>query len=181
MVSALAAVVTVHGSVERTFTYAIAQRGAIHADMHAFAAFVSRVYADPRGWSLGGRVAFRQVQTGADFTVWLASADEMASFGGGCSRQWDCRAGRDIVINQTRWFGGSLFWHGALDDYRTMILNHETGHWLGLDHQSCPAPGALAPVMMQQSKGTAACIPNPRPLQEEQARVARILDLATPP
>ena len=92
MVSALAAVVTVHGSVERTFTYAIAQRGAIHADMHAFAAFVSRVYADPRGWSLGGRVAFRQVQTGADFTVWLASADEMASFGGGCSRQWDCRA-----------------------------------------------------------------------------------------
>jgi hypothetical protein len=158
-----------------TFTYSIAQRGAIHADMRAFTSFVSSVYADPRGWSHGGHIAFRQVPTGGNFTVWLASADEMRSFSEDCSPKWDCRVGRDVIINQTRWLEGSPLWHGPLADYRTMILNHETGHWLGLGHEPCPAPSARAPVMMQQSKGTGACVPNPWPLAQEQDKVAQIL------
>ncbi len=162
---------------QRTFTYSIAQRGEVHADMRAFADAVAAVYADPRGWTLSGRVSFRRVESGGDFIVWLAAADQMDSFGAGCSAMWDCRVGRDLIINQTRWLNGSPYWHGPLADYRAMILNHETGHWLGLDHESCPAPEERAPVMMQQSKGTGDCIPNPWPLAEEKEKVARLLGL----
>ena len=50
-----------------------------------------------------------------------------------------------------------------------MVVNHETGHWLGRGHAGCPRPGALAPVMMQQSKGLDGCRLNPWPTGREQA------------
>ena len=56
-------------------------------------------------------------------------------------------------------------------DYRHLVVNHETGHWLGLGHASCPRRGSKAPVMMQQSKGTGGCRLNPWPLPREAARV----------
>ena len=58
-------------------------------------------------------------------------------------------------INQVRWKDASPSWNGAgksLRDYRNLVVNHETGHWLGHGHLGCPGPGRLAPVMMQQSE-----------------------------
>ncbi len=48
-----------------------------------------------------------------------------------------------------------------------MVVNHETGHWLGKGHARCPGKGRLAPVMMQQSKGTHGCRFNPWPTAAE--------------
>jgi hypothetical protein len=48
-----------------------------------------------------------------------------------------------------------------------MVIDHETGHWLGQGHAFCARPGALAPVMQQQSKGMHGCRPNPWPLPWE--------------
>jgi hypothetical protein len=165
-------------SAQREFTYSVASRGAVHADVGTFARKVAAVYADPRGWSLGGPVRFRAVAHGGNFTVWLATPDAMKSFGADCSAQWDCRSGRDVIINEARWEKGSPKWPGPLVDYRTMIVNHETGHWLGLDHAECPAIGVPAPIMMQQSKGVGACLPNPWPTQLERETVLRALELA---
>lgn len=162
----------------RMFTYSVAARGASPRLIGAFAAKIESVYSDPRGWSLDGRVLFQQVPAGGDFTIWLAAPSRMASFGADCSAMWDCRAGSDVVINASRWQTGSPYWHGALDDYRSMIVNHETGHWLGLDHDACAVAGSPAPVMMQQSKGTGACSPNPWPLARERQAAAQLLDLA---
>jgi len=161
-------------------TYQVGFRGVPRSEQTLFSAAVAHVYADPRGWSLGGSVAFRHVTSGGDFTIWLAAADQMTSFSSDCSVDWSCRVGRDVIINAARWDSGSPYWHGAQSDYRTMLVNHETGHWLGLDHEACPGAKMPAPIMMQQSKGVAPCVPNPWPLARERQHVAHILGVTMP-
>ena len=178
MTAAMFLLATPSLGAQREFTYSIASRGGVRTDIAAFAQKVASIYADPRGWSLGGSVRFREVAHGGDVIVWLATPDAMKSFGAGCSTQWDCRSGRDVVINEARWRKGSPHWNGPLDDYRSMIVNHETGHWLGLDHAGCPATGAPAPIMMQQSKGVGACLPNAWPTQAEREAVMQRLKTA---
>jgi hypothetical protein len=168
------------GRLPATFTYSVAFRGRITADKNAFAQTVALAYADPRGWSLNHEVIFRRVQRGGNFTVWLASPDQMKSFSSECSPAWSCRTGRNVVINQDRWMYGSPFWYGPLAAYRVMIVNHETGHWFGLGHQACAASGSPAPVMMQQSEGATPCENNVWPLPSERDVLAKMLGLPKP-
>ena len=155
-------------------TYSVRGRGNVSA-LEDFAAEAATVYADPRGWSLGGSIRFDRVDTGGDFTLWLASDAQMSTFGGACDRVWSCRNGRNVVINEDRWLGSSDSWLEAgapLGTYRQMVINHETGHWLGFDHAHCSGPGAPAPVMQQQSMTLAGCAPNAWPLPSERATLA---------
>ena len=115
----------------RTYTYSLATRGTITADTQFFAMHVAQTLNDPRGWSLGGAIEFRQVGSGGDFTVYLAEAGTLPSFGYPCSSMWSCRVGRNVIINQTRWQQATDSWRGAgasLDSYRHYVVNHETGH-----------------------------------------------------
>jgi hypothetical protein len=155
-------------------TYDVRGRGNV-SDLEALTAEAAAVYADPRGWSLGGSVRFDRVASGGDFTLWLAADDLMSTFGGACDVVWSCRNGRHVVINENRWLGASDSWNeigASLATYRQMVLNHETGHWLGFGHGSCSGPGRLAPVMQQQSMSLKGCAPNPWPLVSEQAGLA---------
>ena len=58
------------------------------------------------------------------------------------------------MINLARWTRGAIVYLGDLSAYRVYVVNHEVGHALGEKHRPCPAPGAPAPVMMQQTYGT---------------------------
>jgi hypothetical protein len=152
-------------------TYVVRRRGAVIVPTAQFAAAVAAVYADPRGW-LRAHHRFRRVPTGGQLTVVLAQARYLPTYSRVCSAVYSCRVGRNVVINQDRWRRGSRHFPGGLAEYRQMLVNHETGHWLGAGHARCPARGAPAPVMQQQSKGMQGCRPNPWPLPRD-LRAAR--------
>ena len=155
-------------------TYEVRGRGNV-SPLEDLAATAASVYADPRGWGLGGSIRFERVDSGGAFTLWLASDALMSTFGGACGRVWSCRNGRNVVVNEDRWLGMSDSWLAALaslETYRPMVINHETGHWLGFGHVSCPGVGAPAPVMQQQSITLGACVPNAWPLPSERAVLA---------
>lgn len=159
--------------VRRTVRYHVETRGRVTADLATFRRLVQQTYDDPRGWR-GAGVRFVPVRRGGAFTVVLAEASRVPDFSPVCSAEWSCRVGRYVIINQTRWQRASPAWNaanGPLRGYRHMVVNHETGHWLGFGHASCPGRGRPAPVMMQQSKGLDGCRFNPFPTDRERARL----------
>lgn len=140
----------------------------ITANLAEFKQQASQTYNDSRGWSRLG-ISFSEVATGGSFTLVLAEASRLDSYAG-CSSDYSCRVGRLVIINQDRWLGATPSWNnagGSLRDYRHMVINHETGHWLGHGHQACGGAGQPAPVMQQQSIDLAGCKFNAWPTVDE--------------
>jgi hypothetical protein len=152
--------------VTRTVTYSIAVDGAIVSNVNEFAAAAAGVDASPRGWRAAG-IEFVRVPSGGDFTLVLANPRQVENYDPVCSWLWSCSVGRYVVINDIRFAIGSPAWPGELGWYRSMVINHETGHWLGLGHSNCAGPGQAAPVMQQQSIDMQGCRINSWPLPWE--------------
>jgi Protein of unknown function (DUF3152) len=137
----------------------------VAADRPAFAAAVNATLNDSRSWAAEGR-RFVQVADGpVDFRVTLATPSTVDQLclplvTGGTLSCWD---GERAMLNAVRWYNGADAYAGDLDSYRLYLVNHEVGHGLGQRHQDCPRAGALAPVMMQQTKGVGSCLANPWP------------------
>jgi len=134
-----------------------------------FARLVHSILGHPRSWGGTGRVSFRRVSRGpVDFRVTLASPGTTDRL---CAPNltngiYSCANGGRAVINLVRWRQGASAYRDV-ERYRRYLVNHEVGHLLGRGHVSCPASGAPAPVMMQQTKGVAPCWANPWPLSWE--------------
>lgn len=150
--------------------YKIEKRGNITVDMNEFKAQVDETLSSNEGWIKAG-LWFKQVEAGADFTFVLAEASEVPNFApGGCTSYYSCTVGNYVIINQDRWLNATEPWNNAggnIRDYRHMVVNHETGHWLGHSHATCGGEGQLAPIMQQQSSGLYSCKFNPWPLKNE--------------
>jgi len=156
-------------AVTRTVTYDVATKGVITANVVEFRSQANATLNDARGWARLG-ANFQEVASGGMFTLVLSEASQMTSFSSGCGTEYSCRAGRFVIINQDRWLGATPSWNqagGSLRDYRHMVINHETGHWLGHDHAQCPGPGQPAMVMQQQSISLQGCTFNPWPTTAE--------------
>ncbi len=152
-----------------TYTYSVTTRGNVQSDVNEFADLAAETLASVSGWSQAG-AGFSRVNSGGDFTLVLAAPDQMTSFSSGCDATYSCQAGGFVIINDERWRTATPSWNnnaGSLRDYRHMVINHETGHWLGFGHLNCSAPGAAAPVMQQQSISLQGCAHNPWPTPAE--------------
>lgn len=130
-----------------------------------FARQVMATLNDPRGWGHDGSVSFARTAGDADIDVTLASpatTDRLCApvdTGGTVS----CGRVGFAVLNAVRWAQGAdpfLAAGGTVEEYRYYLVNHEVGHVLGQPHVRCPAPGATAPVMLQQTLGLGGCLPN---------------------
>jgi hypothetical protein len=143
-------------------------------DAALFAQAVQRTLNDRRSWAGQGEMTFERISSGEpQFVITLASP---GTTGVWCAKSdldttvdnvsCDSASTSRVMINAFRWAQGSeTFGPKAMFAYRQMLINHEVGHRLGYNHVTCRTPGALAPVMQQQTKSLdidgIKCRPNP--------------------
>lgn len=158
----------------RKIRYRVDVEKGLGLDAALFAQAVQKTLNDRRSWAGQGEMTFERISSGEpEFVITLASP--------GTTGTWCAKSGLDttvdnvscdsastsrVMINAFRWAQGSdTFGDKAMFAYRQMLINHEVGHRLGHDHVSCRTPGALAPVMQQQTKSLdidgIKCRPNP--------------------
>ena len=167
-------------AAKKTVYWCSSLRGVSESELPALNSKLQATYNDIRGWSLGGLVRFEKSDANCQLHVWLATADQMPGFGAICDPVWSCTVHPNVIINYDRWRYASEAWNaqkGNLEDYRAMVINHESGHWFGFDHTSCPGPGQPAPLMQQQSIDLQGCTFNPWPTASEQAALKQSLGL----
>lgn len=160
------------GKTQHQFTYCVTSTGDV-GDISEFERTVYITLNDSRGWPRAG-VTFTPIADtdSCDMTFVLAQAHMMKSFSQDCSVQYSCRVGNNVIINEDRWNEATDSWNqasGSLADYRTMVINHETGHRLGHNDNEtvCAASGEPAPLMQQQSMSLRGCTFNEWPLDSE--------------
>lgn len=155
---------TVFGESGTLLKYNVAVEGGLELDAQEFSDFVAATLTDRRSWIAGGGWRFQQVgESGADFTIYLASPEQRSDLCSHPDTTVSCRNGDRVVINSARWLTGVEHWDDTLDTYREYVINHEVGHRLGHAHETCPEKGELSPVMAQQTFQLAGCVGNPWP------------------
>lgn len=130
------------------------------------AAIVHDVLTDSRGWGPLEGVVFQRVPSAdSDVDVVLASPETTDALCAplGTGGWLSCFNGSATVLNARRWFSGVESYGLDLVGYRRYLVSHEMGHYLGHQHEGCPAPGAVAPVMVQQTKSLDGCTKGPWP------------------
>ncbi|WP_410656281.1 DUF3152 domain-containing protein [Amycolatopsis sp. lyj-112] len=154
------------GQAGRLLRYRIAIEGDIGGvTPAAFATAVEATLGDVRGWTGGGKWRLQRVgpEGRYDFTIYLATPTTRDMLCGRPDGYTSCRNGNSVVLNVARWANGVPGYGASLEVYRQYMITHEVGHRLGRGHERCPSPGALAPVMQQQTLGLHDCLPNPWP------------------
>jgi hypothetical protein len=146
-----------------TVRYTVELDPTLRADPDAVAATVEAALHDERSWARDRRLERIEDPDQADVRVLLAHPDEVDALCGAAGLdtegRYSCWTGEFAALNAWRWEVGAHDFDD-LDTYRRYLINHEFGHGLGYGHVACPAPGELAPVMMQQSITTDGCVAN---------------------
>jgi hypothetical protein len=147
----------------RRWRYTVEVEPGLGIDPDELAAEVRAALTDDRSWARTRTLEQVGDPSQARIRVVVASPDTVDELCGRVGLRtagiYSCWNGRFAALNSWRWESGA---DGFPDitTYRSYLVNHEFGHGLGYGHVGCPAEGAPAPVMMQQSKGLGACVAN---------------------
>ena len=162
---------------EEKINFSLSVESSLPIDAKCLSNFITSILNDKRGWTTIVGKEFQVVNYyDADFHIFIANpntVDEMC-FPLQTNGIYSCRVADRVVINFFRWVSGAKDFGTDLATYRLYLINHEVGHMLGWGHTNCPAEGALAPLMMQQSITTDSCLPYGWPTYE---RINNIFNL----
>lgn len=152
------------GTGGQVYTYTVEVEKGIdpvqYSGDQSFAKLVDTTLANKRSWIGDGKVSFRRVDSGdPDLRITLTSTGTARELCGyqikletSCFYPPEAR----VVLNEARWVRGATVFAGDDMAYRQYLVNHEVGHGIGYEkHRPCEENGALAPIMMQQTFGTA--------------------------
>jgi hypothetical protein len=167
--SELIEVETLNTRDNQKFNYGIKIESSLNIDPECIMRLLDLILNHEKGWINVTDKGFHHTNVeDSDFVYIFASpetTDELC-YPLQTNGIYSCRNEREIVINDFRWKNGARDFLRDLETYRLYLINHETGHILGWGHTNCPKEGAIAPVMMQQSKGTDGCVPYGWPIYE---------------
>ncbi|MGC4933707.1 DUF3152 domain-containing protein [Gordonia sp. DT30] len=150
------------GGGGQVYTYTVeAENGLVPSEYgsdQAFAKMVDATLANRKSWIGDGKVSFQRIDRGEpNLRISLTSTDTTRELCGYQIRlETSCFYPPDerVILNEARWVRGALSYQGDDVSYRQYLVNHEVGHGIGYEHhEPCPANGAPAPIMMQQSFG----------------------------
>ncbi|GAA1562039.1 hypothetical protein GCM10009789_14050 [Kribbella sancticallisti] len=152
--------------VRDKLTYRVEIEDGLSFNGAVVAAAIHKTLTDARGWQAIHPASFERTdKPDADLRVILATptlTDKLClplDTGGEVS----CRVDDRVVLNAKRWMYAVPAYAGKVDLYRSYLVNHEVGHFLGHGHSTCDKAKTPAPVMMQQTKGLGGCLPNAWP------------------
>jgi hypothetical protein len=152
-----------------TYTYTVETEASLTEQLPALQAAVEAALGNgTQGWSARTGYSFQRIERPDEASIRIVLAppavvDDMCwRVGLDTAGLYSCWDGRHTMLNSDRWFSATVDF-ADLQIYRTYLINHEVGHGIGMDHEYCPAPGELAPLMQQQSISLQGCRPNAWP------------------
>jgi hypothetical protein len=151
------------------FNYGIKIEPSLNLDSNCIKNLLFLILNDEKGWINITEKSFNHTSVEESDFVYIFATPEKTDelcYPLETNGIYSCRNEREIVINNFRWQNGAADFLKDIEMYRLYLINHETGHILGWGHADCPKEGAIAPLMMQQSKGTNGCIPYGWPAYE---------------
>lgn len=145
------------------------ENGITNLDPRSVADLVDNTLADRRSWTAGREWRFQRISgtERPDFTLFLvtpATRDKLCE--DGVDGYTSCRKDDKVVLNVARWVKGVPHIKAPIQTYRQYAINHEVGHRLTRQHETCPGAGKPAPVMQQQTLGLHGCTANAWPFPD---------------
>ena len=159
---------------ENTLNISLKVESTVKINIDCISNMILKILNDPRGWSTISNKKFQFTSfERSDFEIIFATPNTVDELCAPLATNgiYSCRRENKVVLNYFRWLAGAKDFGTDLATYRLYLVNHEVGHMLGWGHTTCPAEGALAPLMMQQSKSTNGCRPYGWPTYERLADI----------
>ena len=163
--------------LDNTINISLKVETSVNINTECVSNLILKILNDPRGWStiIDKKFQFTSLDR-SDFEIIFATPNTVDKLCAPLTTNgiYSCRRENKVVLNYFRWLVGAKDFGTDLSTYRLYLINHEIGHMLGWGHNACPAEGALAPLMMQQSKSTNGCKPYGWPTYE---RLSDVFDV----